>query len=301
MKTMNQNQNRNRPGFAELTYNNVGNRPFTLFCGLIAGVMVLAHSARGGTAGFQFQGVVDALSGTGAAWLPASVTNGAPVIGEVRYQPSQAGADLQPTADTGIYSFGAGTLAMTMKIGNSSFESDPSVVNYVTVYNDASGSPASDRILYSATRVLVGGLPLAGNPDASYWNVDFSTTNLAALNSDALPTKAPSLSDFVKVGGQGYRVVSCYTYKNGNYYYGFSVEITAVSPIPELQIVRQGTNCIVFWPATAQYSLETATDVTGPWLSNQAAVSETNSVQSITVPTSEQRRFYRLVKTEGAL
>jgi hypothetical protein len=301
MKTLNQDQDQNRPESAELTRANVGHRPFTLFCGLITSVLLWTHSARGGNVGFQFEGVVDALSGIGVALLPGSVTNGMPVIGEVRYRASEAGADLQPTADTGIYSFGAGTLAMTMKIGNSSFESDPGVVNYITVYNDASGSPASDRILYSTSRFLIGGLPPAGNPDASYWNVDFSTTNLAALNSDALPTKAPSLNDFVKVGSQGYRYLSCYTYKNGDYYYGFSVEITAVSPIPELQIVRQGANCIVRWPANAQYSLETATDVTGPWAASQAPMSETNSVQSITVPNSEPRRFYRLVKTQGVL
>jgi len=182
-------------------------------------------------------------------------------------------------------------------LGNTSFESDPSSQLYIDVENDEAGAPSADRLKYAATGALTKGFPMPGNPNTSFLSLDLTTTNLLALTNDALPTIVPSLTDFVQWGGYGYRVFSCYTYKTNGFFYGFTVEVTSITPMPELHFARQGANCVVSWQADAVDVLESAGTLTGPWAAATNSVSLVNSIRSITFKPVEQRRFFRLKRT----
>lgn len=71
-------------------------------------------------------------------------------------------------------------------------------------------------------------------------------------------------------------------------YFRPEMEYTRVSATP-------GGNIVISWPLyLTGYSLQTATDVNGPWIPVAAAVTETPAQFEITRPAGEARRFWRL-------
>lgn len=250
--------------------------------------------------GFMFQGIVSSTQGPGINNLSPSITNGAPFFGQVRYAVIAGIIDSDPSTNQATFTMPPATQTIQITIGTNTFTSDESTATYIAVVNDGSGSPISDRLTYSTSAVLINGSPLPGSPESRYMSIDLSTTNLNAINSDAFPLQAPSTTSFVVEGANGYRVGNCYTYKNGIFYYGFSLTIDTIRPLPEMRIERQGANVLASWPAAPLTSFQSAPSLNGPWTNLTASASVTNNISYSLLPATGSQKFFRLQLLPGA-
>lgn len=66
---------------------------------------------------------------------------------------------------------------------------------------------------------------------------------------------------------------------------------------PTLAVTRSGATLILAWPSPSTgFVMESATSVTGPWAPGNGTPVTTGNLQSLTLPSTDKTRFYRLRK-----
>jgi hypothetical protein len=261
---------------------------------LLVASLLFAQKIHAASVDFFFQGIINQVQGPGASNLPPSIVSGAVVSGRISYTSATNVFDPDSSTNFATYTFTPGLLQIQVTVAGHELASDPTRVTTLQVVNDHPYStPTSDRLTYSADKALLDGLALLGGPESTYFGLDLNTTNLLALATDALPNSAPSLTDFI-VGGGSYRNLSFYTYKLGNYYYGFGADIISISPVPKLSISKSSTHAILTWPAIAGFVPYTAPSLSGPWIPVDQMPELANGQNQLTVPMTDGARFFRL-------
>jgi microsomal dipeptidase-like Zn-dependent dipeptidase len=180
---------------------------------------------------FQFTGQLTQISGPGAGLISNTVGVGMLCSGTISYDPQAASAEPHDPGTEAYYDFNGSTMAITLNVGTNVFTSTNSSSCQVEVIYKM-WSPTSDGLSYQALGVLLNGAQVPGATDSQTLTVELLTTNLAALSSDALPTKAPQFDSFIVAPGSGYRDMVFYTYKGGSFDYGIYAVLASITGPP---------------------------------------------------------------------
>jgi|GEM_PF-6311547 hypothetical protein len=249
---------------------------------------------------FDFSGVVTHISDYSNA-VPGSITYDTPMSGSLSYDPStiRNGIDYNPSPNSGSYYFSSdGVFSISVKIGPHTFSNLTHTTEFpyasIIVHNDYLGDDrftAEDGSPY----VVMDGGAFLGDCDDSYISFDFVDNTGTAFDSDALPLAPIELSRF-----SNRHTVNVFGLKNENMVFNITATITNIDGVlpPKLKMHAQPDRTVkLSWPLAAEgfKLLQTTNLTTGiGWTTNTAAIVDTASEHTVTLPASDGAMFFRL-------
>jgi hypothetical protein len=260
----------------------------------------IAIKASATLVSYGFSGTVTSLQNPSNA-LPAGIAYGTPFTGAFTYDTTAnvLGIDFNNSTNAGDFYFGTnGGFSLFVTLAGHTFattkhasNSDP-YADFI-VHNDLNGHDTLE-VGDGNPNVVMDGSPIPGNPDVSGLTLSFYDYSATALDTDAMPTVPPLLSSFPD--RHQFEIVAI---KSQDLLFSFKGTITNIVSLmqPQLNLQLQPNKTVLLsWPLAAQgFILEQNTNLTAGigWQTNAAAIIDTSTDHTVTLPTSDSM-FFRL-------
>jgi len=268
----------------------------TLLCWLLP-----ASNSQAAIVTWGFNGVLTRADNLSNA-VPNTVAIGTPFTGVITYDPGAiSGSDANASPDFADYYFRTNSaFSITMIVGGATFTSTNTTPqnNFAGINIGNNQANAYDALTYySAGLPLVNGLPAGPGVTEGSLEIDMFDLTQTAFTSDAIPTIAPNPAAYTV------RRITVIAYAPGaeNRVFYISGNIAEITTLPKVILSYQklaANQLRLSWPVSATgLTLQFATSLTSQdWTTEPTAVVDTATEHTVTLSTTGQPKFFRLVK-----
>ncbi len=268
-------------------------------CSVVAGVFTSVLLLLSAGLHVEAQVVTFNFSGTlhtkldSNSLLPSSITSTSAFTGTVSYDIGAVPDSAPANVSYGYYIYSGPGLSMSATIAGNTFASiAPSNHSDVFIIHDEQPGTPYDELAFEDSTLTLNKGPLPGITDANM-DVDLQDQSSTALNTDARPMAAPSISSFPNL-----KRFAIFGGTNGTMVYYLEGDISSIIPIqpPLLSITPNGPGfALLSWPdAATNYVLEESLTMTGAWSQVNGSFTTNAGEINLTVPSRPGSKFYRL-------